>query len=76
MYSNISFSPDGKYVMVSHIKKPFSYLVPYNRFPTETIIYDTAGKEISQVNDVPLIGGNAERFYGRAGRQKKFKLEK
>jgi dipeptidyl aminopeptidase/acylaminoacyl peptidase len=70
MYSNISFSPDGKYVMVSHIKKPFSYLVPYNRFPTETIIYDTAGKEISQVNDVPLIEEMPKGFMAeREGRR-------
>lgn len=66
MYSDISFSPDGNYIMVSTIKKPFSYLVPYNRFPFETMIYDKNGKEISKVNDVPLsevlpIGFMAER---------------
>ncbi len=55
MYDEISFSPDGNYVMVSVIKKPFSYLVPYDRFPFETVIYDKSGKEISKVNDVPLI---------------------
>ncbi len=66
MYSDISFSPDGNYVMVSSIKKPFSYLVPYYRFPFETVIYDKSGKEINKVNDVPLsevlpIGFMAER---------------
>ena len=54
MYSSMSISPDGKYVMVSEIKKPFSYLVPYYRFPSVTNIYDLNGKLISQVNDVPL----------------------
>lgn len=66
MYNEISFSPDGNYVMVSVIKKPFSYIVPYYRFPFETVIYDKTGKEISKVNDVPLsevlpIGFMAER---------------
>ena len=66
MYNEISFSPDGNYVMVSAIKKPFSYIVPYYRFPFETVIYDKTGKEISKVNDVPLsevlpIGFMAER---------------
>ncbi|CAM4289183.1 prolyl oligopeptidase family serine peptidase [Gillisia hiemivivida] len=66
MYNEISFSPDGNYVMVSTIKKPFSYIVPYYRFPFETVIYDKTGKEISKVNDVPLsevlpIGFMAER---------------
>ena len=32
MYRTISLSPDGSYVMVSQIKKPFSYLVTYSRF--------------------------------------------
>ncbi|MDX1760966.1 MAG: S9 family peptidase, partial [Christiangramia sp.] len=55
MYSSISFSPDGKYIMVSNIKKPFSYLVPYYRFPEETNIYDASGELVNQINDVPLI---------------------
>lgn len=54
MYRAINFSPDGNYVMVTQIKKPFSYIVPYSRFPYETHIYDTAGNRISTVNDVPL----------------------
>ncbi|MCB7480905.1 S9 family peptidase [Christiangramia sediminis] len=55
MYSDISFSPDGKYVMITNIKKPFSYLVPYYRFPSETNIYDASGKLVNMINDVPLI---------------------
>ena len=33
MYGGISFSPDGEYVMVTSIHRPFSYIVPYGRFP-------------------------------------------
>ncbi len=55
MYSGISFSPDGNYIMVNTIKRPFSYLVPYNRFPSVTMIYDKDGKQINQVNEEPLI---------------------
>ena len=44
MYRTISFSPDGNYVMVSQIKKPFSYLVTYGRFPSQTDIFDKQGK--------------------------------
>src|SRR5699024_3165149 len=54
MYTNISFSPDGKYVMVSKLKRPFSYIVPYNRFPSETVVYDQTGSLVAEVNDVPL----------------------
>ncbi|NJC24615.1 S9 family peptidase [Neolewinella antarctica] len=55
MYRNLSYSPDGAYVMVSHVQRPFSYLVPYYRFPTVTTVYDQTGKVVRVVNDVPLI---------------------
>lgn len=54
MYDELDFSPDGNYVMVNTIKRPFSYIVPYNRFPFETNIYSKEGKLIKKVNDIPL----------------------
>ncbi|PHR10961.1 MAG: S9 family peptidase [Aequorivita sp.] len=54
MYDELDFSPDGNYVMVNTIKRPFSYIVPYSRFPFETNIYNNEGKLIQKVNDVPL----------------------
>lgn len=55
MYRGISASPDGNYLIVTTIKKPFSYLVPYKRFPYNTSIYDLDGRRIKSVLDVPLI---------------------
>ncbi len=55
MYSGMSFSPGGNYVMITTIEKPFSYLVPYYRFPSTTIIYNNTGEEISKFLEVPLI---------------------
>ena len=55
MYRSITFSPDGSYVMVVTIEKPFSYLVPYSRFPSKTTIYTSAGDEVQTVSEVPLI---------------------
>ncbi|HLW30177.1 MAG TPA: hypothetical protein VKX29_04905, partial [Brumimicrobium sp.] len=55
LYSSIDFSPDGNYVMVETIEKPFSYLVPYYRFPSKTTIYTQDGKEVETVLEVPLI---------------------
>lgn len=54
MYSDVSFSPDGNYLLVTTIQKPFSYIVPFNRFPSKSVVYDLAGKEIKLVNEVPL----------------------
>jgi dipeptidyl aminopeptidase/acylaminoacyl peptidase len=55
MYRSVTFSPDGEYVMVNTIGKPFSYLVPYYRFPSKTTIYTDKAKAVALVSDVPLI---------------------
>ncbi|MEZ7495243.1 prolyl oligopeptidase family serine peptidase [Leeuwenhoekiella aequorea] len=55
MYTNVSFSPDGKYIMTTTIHKPFSYIVPYNRFPETVSVYKEDGTLVKVVNEVPLI---------------------
>ena len=55
MYRNINFSPDGKFVLVTTIKRPFSYLVPYYRFPSTYTIYEENSKKVVELADVPLI---------------------
>ena len=55
MYRGISLSPDGKYVMVAQVKKPFSYLVTYSRFPSQTDIYTNKGELVTNLLDTPLI---------------------
>lgn len=54
MYDDVSVSPDGNYVLVSAIKKPFSYLVPYSRFPYDVSVYTKDGNLVKTVNEVPL----------------------
>ena len=54
MYVGESLSPDCKYVMLTTIQKPFSYIVPLNRFPSKSVVYDMSGNEIKVVNEVPL----------------------
>ncbi len=48
-------SPDGNYVLLSTIKKPFSYLVPYYRFPTDYQVVDANGELIKTIASIPLI---------------------
>ncbi|GAB1451824.1 prolyl oligopeptidase family serine peptidase [Draconibacterium sp.] len=55
MYRQVNFSPNGEYVLVSTIEKPFSYLVTLYRFPSKTIIYDKNGKEIKVLLESPLV---------------------
>lgn len=54
MYAGERISPDGRYIMVTTIQKPFSYVVPINRFPSKTVVYSIDGSEIKTVNEVPL----------------------
>ena len=54
IYTGESYSPDGKYLLLTTIKKPYSYIVPLSRFPQTTTVYDNSGNEIKVVNEVPL----------------------
>ena len=53
IFSNFTPSPDGNFVLVSEVKKPFSYIVPYYRFPETVTIFDRSGKAVRQVADLP-----------------------
>lgn len=55
LYRELTFSPDGNYLIVVTINKPFSYLVPYGRFPFKTTIYTKEGAKVETVLDVSLI---------------------
>ncbi|TRX65942.1 prolyl oligopeptidase family serine peptidase [Carboxylicivirga sp. M1479] len=55
IYRSVNFSPDGNYAIVSIVKKPFSYIVPYRRFPTEFWLVDKMGKKLEVIEKVPLI---------------------
>jgi dipeptidyl aminopeptidase/acylaminoacyl peptidase len=54
LYVGESFSPDGNFLMLTTLQKPFSYIVPLSRFPQKSVVYDLTGKEIKLVNEVPL----------------------
>lgn len=55
MYTRIDFSPDGAYVLVGTIQKPFSYIVTYGRFPNTTRIHAKDGRLVKEISKVPLI---------------------
>jgi len=70
MHASVRFSPDGTYVLVNTVNKPFSYLVPYRRFPSSSRVYDIDGKLIQVVVEVPLIEDLPKGFMAvRTGRR-------
>jgi dipeptidyl aminopeptidase/acylaminoacyl peptidase len=54
MVKGMDLSPDGNYLMVDLIKKPFSYLVPASRFPYDVEIWSKDGKKIKTLAEIPL----------------------
>lgn len=70
MYNSISFSPNGEYVLISTVEKPFSYLVPYYRFASKTDVYSTDGDLVNTIVEVPLIEDLPKGFMAtRTGRR-------
>lgn len=47
-------SPDGKHVLTQTLHRPYSYLVPFNRFPGAIDVLDRSGKREARVADLPL----------------------
>ncbi|MBN7814444.1 S9 family peptidase [Algoriphagus pacificus] len=54
MIKGMDLSPDGSYIMVDLIKKPFSYLVPASRFPYDVEIWSKDGKKVKTLAEIPL----------------------
>ena len=48
-------SPDGRFVLVTTIHEPFSYIVPYSRFPRRIEVRDRSGEVVHEVADLPLM---------------------
>lgn len=47
-------SPNGQYLLVTRVKKPYSYIVPAYNFPQETSVLDLRGNVVKLVADIPL----------------------
>lgn len=54
VYTGMNFSPDGNYLMLTTIQKPYSYIVPLSRFPMTSTVYDVRGNLVKIVNETPL----------------------
>ena len=62
--TGVSSSPDGAWILVTSIARPFSYAVPYSYFPTRIEVWTPAGAVAKTVATRPLLervpwGGDA-----------------
>ena len=54
MIRAIDVSPNGKYVRVTRMTKPFSYIVPVTNFGQIEEIWDTTGKALAKITERPI----------------------
>jgi dipeptidyl aminopeptidase/acylaminoacyl peptidase len=54
MIKSMDTSPDGNYLLIESIQKPFSYLVPADRFPYSVEIWSTSGEILKTLVQIPL----------------------
>ncbi len=48
-------SPDGRFFIAETLQRPFSYQVPWSRFPSRTAIWDRTGHEVRLLRDVAQV---------------------
>jgi dipeptidyl aminopeptidase/acylaminoacyl peptidase len=54
IYQENSPSPNGNYLLILKIKKPFSYSVPYYSFARSLEVWDNEGKLVRLIADLPV----------------------
>jgi dipeptidyl aminopeptidase/acylaminoacyl peptidase len=53
IFDDASCSPDGQFLLVSRIKKPFLHLVTYSEFPKDLEVWNRAGELVKTIADIP-----------------------
>jgi len=53
IYSTAAPSPDGAFLLVDHIKRPYSYSVPMNDFAHSAEVWDRTGNLVRVIADLP-----------------------
>ena len=64
IFLNLALSPDGQYLLMERLQRPFSHVLPYTKFPRQIEVWTLDGKRVFQVANLPLeknvpIGGVA-----------------
>lgn len=54
VYTSTEPSPDQKYLLISSIHRPYSFIVPCGRFPKKVEVWTTDGKFVRELCDLPL----------------------
>jgi dipeptidyl aminopeptidase/acylaminoacyl peptidase len=53
LYARAEASPDGRFLLVDRVHRPFSYQVPWWRFAHTLEILDAAGRHVRTIGEIP-----------------------
>ncbi len=62
IYSGVATSPDGRYLLVETVHRPYSYLVPVGRFPERYEVWDLQGRVARLVADRGVLDNLSPSF--------------
>ncbi|MDT7603575.1 MAG: hypothetical protein QOF61_1572 [Acidobacteriota bacterium] len=54
IYETARPSPDGQFLLVARVHRPFSYLLPVSDFPKEVEVWDARGRVVHKLASLPL----------------------
>jgi dipeptidyl aminopeptidase/acylaminoacyl peptidase len=54
IFETASLSPDGNYLLVSRVQRPYSWLVPYTNFPSTVEVWDRKGTVAKVIAELPV----------------------
>ncbi len=57
IYTDATASPDGRYVLIERLHRPYTYLFPFDNFPTTIAVLDRSGSVVAGVADRALQQG-------------------
>jgi dipeptidyl aminopeptidase/acylaminoacyl peptidase len=52
--ANVSLSPDGQFLLVAKVKRPYSYLHTMGSFPNDVEVWTASGEPLQTIENVPL----------------------
>ena len=54
MMASTNMSPNGQFMIVETVKRPFSYLLPWSGFPSDFDVWNRRGEKVRTIANVPM----------------------
>jgi dipeptidyl aminopeptidase/acylaminoacyl peptidase len=53
VFASVQVAPGGRYLLVERVRRPYSFIRTYDRFPTEVEVWDIAGNKVETLASLP-----------------------